>query len=473
MMAKWRQWLEDRFGWIPFKRSFLDRRVGKTPWYYGDGSTLLLLLGVLVVTGPFLALGYAPTPDQAYESILDITRQPLGWFVRALHYWAAGLMVVMLFFHLLRQIWVGGYKFPREGTWLIGVTMFFIVLTMSLLGYTLRWDERAVYGIKVALYHFSQVPFIGNALALFVQGGPELGIRTLTRFYAAHVAFGPLTLLALAGFHLYLVVVHGVTSRPEQDRPIHTAREQKEIHHAIKQHPEESEPFFPDAMAKSAAMAITIFGIVVALALLLRNRPLYPEANLVLTSEPAEEWWWSWYSALIALLPPGMATWFYWAFPVTLFIVLVALPFVDRSPYRGYRKRPIAAAVVVIAAIALVSLTALRQLSPWGGWPNPEPPPIPAGIELAPEVEEGRQLFAQYGCTSCHQVAGWGPPRVGTDLARLEERYSPQELRHYILQPPEGVPMPPYEGRMSDEDLRRIVAFVLVAQTFPRSEEGP
>ncbi len=472
-MPNWRQWLADRFGWLPFKRAFLDRRVGKTPWYYGDGSTLLLLLIVLVFTGPFLALGYAPTPDQAYDSIQAITQQPLGWFVRALHYWAAGLMVVMLFFHLLRQILVGGYKFPREGTWFIGVLMFFLVLTMSLLGYTLRWDERAIYGIKVVVFHFARVPFIGDSLALFVQGGRDLGLLTLTRFYAAHVAFGPLLLLGLAGFHLYLVVVHGVTSRPEQDRPIHTVEEQRRIHEEIKQHPDESEPFFPDTMAKSAAMALTVFGIVVASALILRNPPLYPEANLVMASQPAEEWWWGWYSALIALMPPPLASWFLWLFPIVLFVVLVSLPFVDRGPYRGYRKRPVATAVVVIVTITLVSLTAFRRISPWGGWPDPTPPAIPAGIVLAPEVEQGRKLFARHGCTSCHRIAGAGPPRVGSDLARLGPRYSPQELRHYILQPPAGVPMPAYEGRVPPADLDRIVAFVLVAQTFPRSLEGP
>jgi hypothetical protein len=50
----------------------------------------------------------------------------------------------------------------------------------------------------------------------------------------------------------------------------------------------------------------------------------------------------------------------------------------------------------------------------------------------------------------------------------LEHHYSQQELRRYILDPPPGVAMPSYSGRISEDELERVVAFVLVAQTFPR-----
>jgi hypothetical protein len=68
-------------------------------------------------------------------------------------------------------------------------------------------------------------------------------------------------------------------------------------------------------------------------------------------------------------------------------------------------------------------------------------------------------------------VAGSGHSRVGTDLARLEHIYSQSELREYILHPPNDVAMPSYQGRLSGDDLECVVAFVLVAQTFPRRLE--
>jgi cbb3-type cytochrome oxidase cytochrome c subunit len=88
-------------------------------------------------------------------------------------------------------------------------------------------------------------------------------------------------------------------------------------------------------------------------------------------------------------------------------------------------------------------------------------------LVLAETTLVGRRLFAQYGCNSCHAVSSRGR-RVGPDLAAIDHRLSPTELRSYILAPPADVPMPGYRGRIAEEDLDRVVEFVLVAQTFPR-----
>jgi hypothetical protein len=41
-------------------------------------------------------------------------------------------------------------------------------------------------------------------------------------------------------------------------------------------------------------------------------------------------------------------------------------------------------------------------------------------------------------------------------------------MRDFVLNPPEGIPMPSFKGNISTEDLDRIVEFMVVAQTFPR-----
>jgi ubiquinol-cytochrome c reductase cytochrome b subunit len=464
----WTAWVSDRFAWHLIRDHVIIRRVGRGSWYFGDGATLTLLLGVLVGTGAVMTLTYAPTPDAAYESVEHITNQvTLGWFVRALHYWAAGMMVVMLFFHLFRQILLGGYKSPREGTWLIGVMLFFAVITMSFTGYLLRWDERAIYGIRVALHMFHQVPLIGDGLVVFVQGGPEMGPLTLTRLFSLHVILLPLVIFGLVGFHLYLVIVHGTTTPGERGRPVHSAEEQRAIYEEDKHSAERGESFYPTTMAKSGTMGLVVFLFVVGLAILYGPAPLYPEGNLTDTSFPAEEWWLGWYSSLIALLPPAVAPIFVVAFPIVLFLCLVLLPFVDRSPYREIRKRPFAALTVVALVIALLVLTDMRRRSPWTGWPDPEPPPVPRGFTLTEEVEEGRQLFAQFGCNSCHPVAGVGR-QVAIDLADLKGRLTRARIRDFILEPPEDVAMPSYAGRMTEEELERVIDYVHVAQTFPR-----
>jgi ubiquinol-cytochrome c reductase cytochrome b subunit len=467
-VSSWRTWISDRFGLEEIQAAALDRRVARTPWYYGDGATLSLLFGILIATGAMMTLTYTPSPDEAYESVVHITeRQRLGWFIRAVHYWAAGLMVVMLFWHLFRQILIGGYKPPREGTWLIGVLLFFGVIIMAFTGYVLRWDERSIYALRVSLHMFHNIPLIGEHLVVFVQGDTAPGALTLTRIYAVHIIFIPLLLMGLVGFHLYLVILHGVTSPAERKQPIKSAEDQKKLYKREANSPERGETFYPETMARSGAFAIVVFALVVALALFLGPQQLDPPANLTDPARPAEEWWFWWVSGLIAFLPPRIAPAFVVIFPIVLFVFLILLPFIDRSPYRGMRKRPVAVAAVIVCIAALLYLSDMRRVSPWTAWPDEQPPPVPEGLELPLRAEQGRILFARYGCNTCHPIAGHGP-LVGPDLARIRFPFSRAEMRSYILRPPEGVSMPAYEGRISDQDLERIVDFIHTAQAFPR-----
>lgn len=446
----------------------LDRRVPAVAWYHGDGFTLLVLLSILVLTGMFMTLTYAPTPDGAYESVRFITEQQvMGWFVRALHYWSAGMMVVMVFFHLFRIILVAGYKFPREGTYLIGVLMLFAVLLMAITGYMLRWDERGIFALKVVLYHLENVPWIGRQLVIFAQGGEELGAQALTRIYSIHVVFVPLLLLGLAGYHVYLVIIKGVTSRSERRQPVHTLEQQKRLYKEESESEERGETFFPATVVSSGRIASFVLAVVFLLAIFAGPQSLYPEANLTEVSMPEEEWWYWWYSALIAVTPRWLAPILVVALPVLVFIVLAVLPFIDRGPLRGIRARPRVAILVAVLVAVLLGLSNLRYFSPWTGWPRDLPPELPPGIEISAQAEAGRQLFATYGCNTCHAVAGDGA-RVAIDLAERNELMTSEELEMYILSPPADIPMPAYEGRLTEDELQQLVEFVLVVQTFPR-----
>lgn len=458
----------ERFGLIRIRRHVLERRVPATPWYQGDGATLTTLFMIQVITGITMTLYYTNAADHAYDSVLHIThRLTMGWLVRGIHYWGAGIMVVMMVLHVFRHLMLGGYKAPREGTWIIGVFQFFLVLGMSFTGYVLRWDERAVYAARVVLNMFHKVPLIGEELVVLVQGGTQLGSMTLTRFFSIHVWVFPLLLFGLVGYHLYLVVIHGVTSHAERREPVETAEEQKKIYIAAAESEEHGEWFHPETVLLTGTMALLVFCVVFVIALAVGPREMYPEGNLVARSMPAEEWWFWWYSALIAQLPPAVSPAFLVAFPVFLILGMLLLPLLDRGPNRGVRKRPIWTAFVLLCAVALLYLTDLRTRSPWTGWPDTNPPPVPSGVVLAETTLVGRRLFVQYGCNSCHAVSSQGR-RVGPDLAAIDHRLSPTELRSYILAPPADVPMPGYRGRIAEEDLDRVVEFVLVAQTFPR-----
>jgi ubiquinol-cytochrome c reductase cytochrome b subunit len=466
------RWVVDRFGLLPIWNNILDRHVPRDPWYHGDGMALLVLLSMLVVTGVFLALGYCPALDEAYLSVEHLTQQRvLGWFVRGLHYWSAGLMVVMLLLHVCRQIALGGYKAPREATWLVGVMLLFIVLTTSLLGYILRWDERGLYGLRVALSALQSVPYFGQRLVILVQGGPQVSSLTLTGVFSTHVMLFPLLMLLLVGYHVYLVILHGTTTVAERKEPIETVEEQRELYQRQAEHPTKGEVFFPTAVIKISPWSIVAVALAIGLTLAVGPPELMAPANVTADSIAREEWWFAWYSALIALLPPVVAPTFQWLFPLLVFATLILLPFLDRSPHRGWKNRPVACTFVVLLVLAILGLSWLRHQSPWTGQRSAGVPAVPGGVRLALEADRGRLLFPRYGCTRCHSVAGSGGARVGPDLSRMRRMYSQDELRRYILEPPAGVAMPAYAGHLRGDDLEQIVAFVLVAQTFSRKQE--
>ncbi len=460
-------WLKSRFGFEPILREVVLHRVTKTPWYYGGGGALLTLMVVLFVTGSFLALTYSASPDTAYESMMQITlHAKLGWLVRALHYWSAGLMIVFLLYHLFRQILIGGYLPPREGTWLIGVVLFVLVITNSFTGYTLRWDESAIYAMKVPLNILYGVPWIGPELVKLVQGGWELGANALSRIYAVHVIFVPLSMLLLVGFHLYLVVIHGVTTQAEKIVEIHSAEEQIELREHLESSDATGQDFYPRTAFSTNAFGFVVFAIVFGLALTQGAPELGSEGSLLGKTIPREEWWFAWYSALTAYFPPALAPALHLILPIGILLILIALPFIDRSENRGARRRPLAAVSLSLLVIGILALSSLRVHSPWTAWPRDSLPPLPPGIHLSDSAARGQQQFVTYGCSTCHAIGGHGSG-FAPNLTGTRHRFSKQELKRIILEPPEDIAMPAYRGRMAEEELDQIADFVLVAQTFP------
>jgi quinol-cytochrome oxidoreductase complex cytochrome b subunit len=115
---------------------------------------------------------------------------------------------------MARVFFFGAYKYPRELTWIIGVTLLILTLLMSFTGYLLPFDQRAYWASVVGVNINSGGPLIGPYLSDFLRAGPEFGATTLSRFYAIHMLLVPGAIIALIGAHLYLVTKLGISSPP-------------------------------------------------------------------------------------------------------------------------------------------------------------------------------------------------------------------------------------------------------------------
>jgi quinol-cytochrome oxidoreductase complex cytochrome b subunit len=179
------------------------------------------------LTGGTLLIFYAPTPDHAWES-LDFLQHhlPIAHLLRSLHSWAASLIVLAASLHLLRVVFHGAYKKPRELNWVTGWAAFLVILGFLFTGHLLPWDQKGYWGSIVGLEMIGKTPVFGEWLQTLLQGGSYIGAYTLSRFFALHVFFLPVVLVGLSLGHLLLLRHHGVAPGPAEKK-------------------EESFPFYP------------------------------------------------------------------------------------------------------------------------------------------------------------------------------------------------------------------------------------
>lgn len=218
MTVRLGNWLDERIGWRKVWEAIFLRKIPKVNWLYTLGSATLFVAINQIVTGILLTIYYVPTPDQAYDTVQYITNQvPAGWLIRGLHHWGASAMVVLTVLHMLRVIFHGAYKYPREITWFSGVFLLIIVLGFGFSGYLLPWDQKAFWATTVGTRIAEVTPVIGRWLLLLARGGEELTGVTLARFYGLHVWVLPAALTFVLLVHLYLVIKIGISSVPGKE----------------------------------------------------------------------------------------------------------------------------------------------------------------------------------------------------------------------------------------------------------------
>jgi len=218
MFQKTFTWLDERLGLKTIYDTVLDRKVPKVNWWFTLGSASLFLFLLQGITGIMLTIYYVPSPDHAYDSIQYImTGVSYGWLIRGVHHWGASLMVLVVFFHMLRTYFFGAYKYPREFTWVTGVLLLLLTLGMGFTGYLLPWNQRAYWATTVATSIAGTVPFLGNFINQALRGGMDLSAVTLARFFSAHIWWFPAIIGALIGVHLYMVIRLGISSVPKEE----------------------------------------------------------------------------------------------------------------------------------------------------------------------------------------------------------------------------------------------------------------
>jgi ubiquinol-cytochrome c reductase cytochrome b subunit len=383
-------WLDSRLRLKSLEKTLLDEPIpGGASWIYVFGSATLFLFILQAVTGMFLAVYYAPTPDHAYDSVQFIEQQvSFGWFVRGLHHWGASGMVVAIGLHMLQVFLYGAFKPPRELMWMVGVVLFLLVMAFAFTGYLLPWDQTAYWATQVGINMVGTVPLVGEFLLRVMRGGETLGALTLSRFFAVHVLFLPA--LIVAGIMLHLFILRRVgPAGPWDERKAAAV----------------SETFYPRQVYMDAVVMVAVFLVLAFLATFVPF-PLADRANPSDTSfVPVPEWYFLFYYELLKHIHGPLEPLATWVLPAVLIGVMLLWPFIDRQKtVRAPASRPVG---MVIAALFLITVFALLGISLKNLY----------GMKRTdPALAHGQTLYANLGCAGCHRIHGNGGA-IGPDLS--------------------------------------------------------
>ena len=322
-------WIEYRLPIISyFEKEYIDYPMPKNANYFWSfGALATIILVVLIVSGIFLAFNYTPHVDMAFDSVERNMRDVnYGWLIRYIHSNGASFFFIVIYIHILRGMYYGSYKYPRELNWLLGVFIYLLMIITAFMGYVLPWGQMSYWAATVITNLFSAIPYIGEGLKMWLLGDYTVGNATLNRFFALHYVF-PFVIFGVVALHVAAVHVHG------SNNPAGIDVKSKN----------DTVNFFPYMIIKDT-LAFCVFGVVISLIIffgpnLMAEVDNYiPADPLVTPAHIVPNWYLAPFYAILRAIPDKLGG------VILMFaaiIVLFFLPWLDKSKIRSCSFRPI------------------------------------------------------------------------------------------------------------------------------------
>lgn len=349
------RWLDDRVQIskaVDFGYKQLTKPVPKhVNWLFSFGTVTLTFFASQFLSGLLLMIYYEASAESAYNSVRFIMEKVrFGWLIRQVHSYGSNFMIAFLFLHSIRVFFYGGYKKPREITWLFGFALLAVTLGFGFTGYLLPWDQLSYWATTVGTEIAGATPVIGSYLIILLRGGETISEVTLTRFFAVHVVVLPWVFMGLVAVHLFLIRYKGISTLDPASVPEKTPEELKKAG---------GKAFYPGHVLKEASVVLLMLAAMI-LMIVYAPLPLHEKADPFNTPVGVKPEWYflSMYQALkympklLGILGTGL-----------IILALFLLPFWDKTPARHPGRRPIAVAIGILFIIANIALAFLATLA--------------------------------------------------------------------------------------------------------------
>jgi quinol-cytochrome oxidoreductase complex cytochrome b subunit len=330
-------------------------------YWWNFGSLAGITLVVMIVSGVVLAMHYTPHTDYAFESVERIMRDVnYGWLLRYLHMNGASMFFLVVYIHLFRGLYYGSYKPPREILWMIGVVILVAMMATAFMGYVLPWGQMSFWGAKVITNLFSAIPLVGDAIVTWLWGGFAVDNPTLNRFFSLHYLL-PFVIFGLVFVHLWA---------------LHTTKSNNPLGIDVKG-PQDTIPFTPYYTIKDF-FGLGVF-LLIYLGFVFFAPNFFGEPDNYIKANPLQtpphivpEWYFLPFYAILRAI-----TFDVWFVPAKLLgvilmfaavLILLILPWLDRSPVRSARFRPLYKQFFWIFIADCILLGVVGGHPPEGAW---------------------------------------------------------------------------------------------------------
>jgi len=338
--------MQKEYGTFPTPRNF--------NYFWNFGALAMVTLMVMIVTGIFLAMNYQPNVDLAFDSVQRIRRDVnYGWLIQYIHMNGASMFFIVTYIHIFRGMYYGSYKTPRELLWILGVVILLLMMATAFMGYVLPWGQMSYWGATVITNLFSALPIVGQHIVTLLWGGFSVDQPTLNRFFSLHYLL-PFVLIGVVFLHVAALHIVGSNNPLGID---------------VKG-PQDTLPFHPYYTIKDS-VGLCVFFIVWAFFVFFAPDFLGDPANYVPANPlqtPAEivpEWYFLPFYAILRSVPDkllGVLMMF------GAIAVLFILPWLDTSPVRSAKFRPIYKILFWVFVVDCIVLGMCGAHKPEGIW---------------------------------------------------------------------------------------------------------